>query len=89
MKLNGARKAREMFSGGAGVGGAARLRGRVSAVPSFPLGGQRVVVTFTALALAAEYEWGGQQQEWRGHQEQEPKASKNAHDLGKEIQEQR
>ena len=45
------------------------------------LGGQRVVVTFTALALAAKNKGSGQEQERGGHQEQEPKSGKDAHDL--------
>lgn len=84
LKLDGAHKARKMFGErGRRVGvGRTALPGagsRPSVVP--PLGGQRVVVAFAALALAAKDKRGGQEQEGRGHQEQEPKSSKNAHDL--------
>lgn len=55
-----------MFSGGAaGWGRGATLPGGRGLVPAscLPLGGQRVIVTFTAFALAAEHKWGGQEQE--------------------------
>lgn len=57
------------------------LKTGVSFPYRLPLGWQRVIVTFTALALAAEYKGGGQEQKGRSHQEQEPKSSKDAHDL--------
>lgn len=85
VKLNGAHKAREMFSerGTAGWGGGTTLPAGGGPAPAshHSLGGQRVVVTFTALALAAKYKRSGQEQERGGHQEQEPKSSKDAHDL--------
>lgn len=84
MKLNGAHKAREMFSERGQRGGAGEPRfpqaGSCSSIaPS--LGGQRVIVTFTAFALAAKHKRSGQEQEGGGHQEQEPKSSEDAHDL--------
>lgn len=85
VKLNGARKAREMFSerGTAGWGGGTTLPAGGGPAPASycSLGGQRVVVTFTALALAAKHKRSGQEQERGGHQEQEPEASEDAHDL--------
>ena len=67
-------------AGGMGENHASRRWGLVPAA-RLPLGGQGVVVAFTALALAAKYKRSGQEQERRGHQEQEPKSSKNAHNL--------
>jgi hypothetical protein len=67
---------------GVGGGGEPHIprQGSVPA-PCCSLGGQWVVVTFAALAFAAKYKGSGQKQERRGHQEQEPKSSKNSHDL--------
>lgn len=45
------------------------------------LGRQRVVVAFAALALAAQHDGSGQEEEWRGDQQEQAKASKNPHHL--------
>lgn len=77
------RQERCLVRGDSGVGRgnpASRRRGSCSSIaPS--LGGQRVIVTFTAFALAAKHKRSGQEQEGGGHQEQEPKSSEDAHDL--------
>lgn len=49
--------------------------------PMVRLGRQRVVVAFAALALAAEHDGCGQQEEWGGDQQEQPKAGENPHDL--------
>lgn len=46
-----------------------------------PLGRQRVVVAFAALALAAEHDGRGQQEERGRHQQEQPEAGENPHDL--------
>lgn len=47
-----------------------------------PLGRQRVVVAFAALALAAQHDGRGQQEEGGGDQQEEAKAGENPHHLG-------
>lgn len=49
--------------------------------PTAPLGRQRVVVAFAALALAAEHDGRGQQEERGRHQQEQPEAGENPHDL--------
>lgn len=53
--------------------------------PAWPwmvrLGWQRVVVTFAALALAAEHNGSGQQEERGGDQQEQAEAGKNPHNL--------
>lgn len=51
--------------------------------PTLPasLGRQRVVVAFAALALAAQHDGSGQEEERRGDQQEQAEASKNPHHL--------
>lgn len=49
--------------------------------PTAPLGRQRVVVAFAALALAAQHDGSGQQEERGGHQEEQAEAGENPHHL--------
>lgn len=46
-----------------------------------PLGRQRVVVAFAALALAAEHDGRGQQEERGRHQQEQPETGEDPHDL--------
>lgn len=49
--------------------------------PTVRLGRQRVVVTFAALALAAEHNGSGQQEEGGGDQQEQAEAGENPHHL--------
>lgn len=50
-------------------------------LPRRLLGWQRVVVAFAALALAAQYDGRGQEEEGGGDQQQETEAGENPHHL--------
>ena len=58
---------------------------RRAPAPTAPLGWQRVVVAFAALALAAEHDGSGQEEERGGNQQEQAEASKNPHNLHANI----